>query len=221
MTAGETPAFRYQPPPDTGLDILYRDEYLLLVNKPAGLLSVPGRDEAHQDSLSRRVQREYPQARIVHRLDMETSGILLLARGRAMERHFSLLFQTRRIHKRYQAWVEGLVVVDEGQVDLPLSADWPRRPRQKVDIGGKPALTRYRVLVRDPEVRRTRLALEPVTGRSHQLRVHLLSLGHPVTGDRLYGQPGPEGRMLLHACELGFVHPVLKRELLIHSPVPF
>ncbi|MCB1637310.1 MAG: RNA pseudouridine synthase, partial [Thiothrix sp.] len=201
MTTAGVPAFRYRPPADTGLDMLYRDDDLLLLNKPAGLLSVPGRGAAHQDSLISRVQREYPQARIVHRLDMETSGILLLALGKAMERRLSILFQTRQVDKRYQAWVEGLVAADEGRIELPLSADWPRRPRQQVDtVRGKPALTRYRVLVRDPATRRTRLLLEPVTGRSHQLRVHLLSLGHPVVGDRLYGQPpGAEGRMLLHA----------------------
>jgi tRNA pseudouridine32 synthase/23S rRNA pseudouridine746 synthase len=158
------------------------------------------------------VQVEYPDALIVHRLDMETSGVLLLARNKSVHRQLSLLFQNRDVTKRYIAVVDGRIPDAVGVIDLPLICDWPNRPRQIVDYEqGKPSLTRYKVLWRDVEQDITRVELEPETGRSHQLRVHLQSLGHPILGDRLYAneqQQAKSPRLLLHALSLAFEHPV-------------
>ncbi len=205
------PPPNYQPPPDTGLEILYLDDSLLICNKPAGLLSVPGRGKAHQDCLLHRLQQRHPEVLLVHRLDMETSGLLVFARTPGAQRTLSMAFAARQVDKRYIAVVAGLLAADQGSVDLPLITDWPNRPRQKVDHEiGKPSLTKYRVLARDEAGQCTRVALSPVTGRSHQLRVHMLALGHPILGDRLYGAPPPAGgtsRLLLHAEWLALPHP--------------
>ena len=225
-------AIDYRPPPDEGLDVVFVDDDIVVVVKPAGLLSVPGRGEARADCLAARVQRRWPDALIVHRLDMATSGLLVLGRGADMQRALSVAFADRRVDKRYEAWVQGLVATDVGEVDLPLITDWPRRPRQMVCFEhGKPSLTRYRVLERDSNgngaplaglIGRTRVSLEPVTGRSHQLRVHLLALGHPIVGDELYGpEPAPSTRMMLHAAELSLPHPRTGERLHLRSPVPF
>lgn len=215
----------YLPPPHTGLDIAYADDHVLVVNKLSGLLSVPGRGELFHDSLASRVQLEYPQALVVHRLDMQTSGLMVMALGAAMQRALSELFQTRQVHKRYVAVVSGLLAEDSGEVNLPLITDWPNRPRQKVDpVDGKPALTRWRVLRRDPDQGTTRVELEPVTGRSHQLRVHMMALGHAIVGDPLYAQAEARAeadRLLLHAAELTLPHPVSGQLVRVQSPVPF
>jgi tRNA pseudouridine32 synthase/23S rRNA pseudouridine746 synthase len=190
----------------SAFDLLFANEDLLLINKPSGLLSVPGRGPDKQDCAIQRVQQCHPEALIVHRLDMATSGLLLLARGAAMQRSLSMAFEARRVHKRYIALLEGeLAGPDEGEVDLPLITDWPNRPRQKIDHQiGKASLTRYRVLSRSAG--QTRVELEPVTGRTHQLRVHMLALGHPIMGDALYGAQVESGdapaRLFLHACSL-------------------
>lgn len=201
----------YEPPPDEGFAPLYLGDDLVVVDKPAGLLTVPGRGDHLQDCLVHRVQRHVPDALIVHRLDMATSGLVVLGRGAEMQRALSELFMKRQVHKRYEAVVEGLLSLDEGEVDAPLITDWPNRPRQKVDPAhGKPSLTRYRVIERDRQSERTRVLLEPVTGRSHQLRVHMLSIGHVIVGDPLYGSvaSGEGGsRLLLHASELSLPHP--------------
>jgi len=213
----------YLPPPDTGLNLLYADESLLLVDKPSGLLSVPGRGEGFGDCLIARAQRQYPEALIVHRLDMATSGILLLARGPLMQRTLSTLFASRAVHKTYTALVEGTLTGD-GRCTLPLICDWPNRPRQIVEHAiGKPSLTRYRVLARDPAANTTRVELEPVTGRTHQLRVHMATLGHPILGDDLYGGPATRlaGRLLLHAMELAFVHPSTGEARQFRAEPPF
>ncbi len=203
------------------IHIHYVDEALLLVEKPAGLLTVPGRLPEHRDCLISRVQPLYPDALTVHRLDQVTSGLVLLARGKAMQRALSMQFERRQVNKRYQAIVQGLVQADAGAVDLPLICDWPNRPRQKVDFHlGKPALTRWQVLARDFVREQTRLLLEPITGRSHQLRVHLLSLGHPIVGDDFYGAL-PAARVHLHACTLAFTHPLHGTLLKLHSPPAF
>jgi tRNA pseudouridine32 synthase/23S rRNA pseudouridine746 synthase len=206
-----TPEVVYQPPPDTGLELLHEDAQVLVVNKPAGLLSVPGRGDDRQDCLIHRVQRCFPEAQTVHRLDMATSGLVMLARGDESQRTLSALFRGRQVEKQYVALVHGLVAPDEGEIDLPLVTDWPRRPMQKVcHDTGKPSLTRFKVLSRDPVHGRTRVALEPVTGRTHQLRVHLLAIGHPIVGDPLYGpdafaQGGRQGgRLCLHAERLSW-----------------
>ena len=207
----------YIPPPDNGLDILHADEHLLVVNKPAGLLSVPGRGPEKQDCLVSRVQREYPAALTVHRLDMSTSGLMVLALGKEMERALSILFQQRQVHKRYIAVVTGQLAQDSGEIDLPLITDWPNRPRQMVSYEhGKPSQTRYRVLSYDPLHNTSRVELEPVTGRTHQLRVHMMSLGHAILGDEFYASEavfGQAERLLLHASVLGFRHPVTGAEL--------
>jgi tRNA pseudouridine32 synthase/23S rRNA pseudouridine746 synthase len=204
------------------LDLVHADAALLVLDKPAGLLAVPGRGEAGRDNLAARVQQRWPDAQVVHRLDMATSGLMLFARGAEMQRRLSAAFMRREVHKRYEAVVRGLVPDDQGEIDAPLAADWPNRPRQRVDrVHGKPSLTRWTVLARDPEEQTTRLGLEPVSGRSHQLRVHLLWIGHPIVGDALYALGPPAPRLLLHATEIGFRHPLDDRECRHRRPAPF
>ena len=210
-------------PVDT--EILYRDDSLPVVDKPSGLLAVPGRGEQGLDNQATRVQAAWPDALVVHRLDMSTSGLMLFARGKAMQRRLSQAFAQREVHKQYVAVVDGLLGEDAGEIDLPLLTDWPNRPRQKIDpVDGKPALTRWRVIERRPATGTTRLALEPVTGRSHQLRVHLLAIGHPIVGDALYAPPNALAkapRLLLHAQSLRLSHPADGRVLHFDSPPPF
>ncbi len=213
----------YHPLPDTGLDVVHLDEAMVVLNKPAGLLSVPGRGDDRQDCLALRVQQRWADALIVHRLDMATSGLLVMGRGAAMQRALSLAFEQRLADKRYEAIVHGVVADDAGEIDLPLITDWPHRPRQMVCFErGKPSLTRFTVVSRDEAAQRTRVSLAPVTGRSHQLRVHLLALGHPIVGDELYAPQGEApARMLLHAAELGLPHPLNGEPMRWCSDVPF
>jgi tRNA pseudouridine32 synthase/23S rRNA pseudouridine746 synthase len=195
--------------------VVHEDAHLLVLNKPAGLLCVPGRGEDKQDCLSARAMRRWPDALVVHRLDMATSGLVLMARNPAMQRALGDAFAGRLVHKRYEAIVDGALPVkaEWSVIDAPLMADWPRRPLQKVDPAGKPSLTRWRAVSSTEGAdgaMATHLLLEPLTGRSHQLRVHLLSIGHPILGDALYGSDAVRARaprLLLHASELGFVHP--------------
>ena len=213
-----------------GLGCLHADDALLVLDKPAGLLSVPGRGADKQDCASTRAQALWPDALIVHRLDMATSGLLLMARGAAMQRTLSMAFESREVHKRYVALVAGHLpppAADWGEIDLPLNSDWPNRPRQKVDADGKACLTRWRVLAHEADAQGrplTRLELEPVTGRTHQLRVHLQAIGHPILGDALYADAdthAPCPRLQLHACELALTHPLTGAPMLWHSPTPF
>ena len=207
--------------------MLHEDAHLLALVKPAGLLSVPGRGPQNADCLSTRAQRRWPGALIVHRLDQATSGLLLMARSAAVQRALSSAFAERRVHKRYEALVHGQpsAATDAdgwAEIDLPLIVDWPNRPRSKVDHAtGKPSRTRWRLLAHDATTDTARLALEPVTGRSHQLRVHLLALGHPIVGDALYGTPDTAPRLMLHACALWLEHPVSGHTLDLRSDVPF
>ena len=202
---------------------------MLVLNKPGGLLSVPGRGPDKQDCLSARAQRLYPDALIVHRLDMQTSGLLAMARGIDAQRAINRAFEQRQVHKRYQAVVDGVAQgpggVEWGVIDLPLELDWPNRPKHIVDhVNGRPSVTRWRVISPDPERGGTRLELEPVTGRSHQLRVHLQAIGHPILGDDLYASPDAvarANRLLLHACELNLPHPVTGEIMAFFSPPPF
>jgi tRNA pseudouridine32 synthase / 23S rRNA pseudouridine746 synthase len=207
------------------LDILFSDDTLVVSNKPSGLLSVPGRGPDKQDCMIARVQARFADALTVHRLDMETSGILLFARGAAMQRALSVAFQERQTEKRYIALVDGELAAPEGEIDLPLIADWPKRPRQMVDHSiGKPSLTRYRVEQFDPQRQLSRVALAPVTGRSHQLRVHMMSIGHAILGDALYASEAVRARaprLMLHACKLEFSHPLSAEWLSFESPAPF
>lgn len=214
----------YTPPPDSGLDIIYSDKFLLAVSKPAGLLSVPGRGEDKADSLSTRVQAEYPDALVAHRLDRDTSGLLIFPRGAAMHRQISLMFEKREMQKSYVAVVMGKLAREQGEIDLPLLVDWPNRPRHIVDtVNGKPSQTRYQLLSYDAETDTSRVALEPLTGRTHQLRVHMQALGHPILGDTLYGgnEDGRTARLLLHAHTLEFDHPVSGKTLKLISLLPF
>jgi tRNA pseudouridine32 synthase/23S rRNA pseudouridine746 synthase len=207
-----------------------------VANKPAGLLSVPGRGLNKADSLTTRVQKEFPDAHSVHRLDMSTSGLLVFARGADMHQRLSRLFRERAVKKFYIAIVSGRVENTAGEVDLPLASDWPNRPRQKADFTiGKPSLTRYRLLENmkypfhasmhhgEPGLSASRIELEPVTGRTHQLRVHMAAIGHPVLGDELYGGNvvSSAKRLLLHARELSFVHPLSEELLTLTSEPPF
>lgn len=203
--------------------ILHADAGWIVIDKPAGLPSVPGRAEGLQDCAASRVQALYPDALVVHRLDMATSGLLLMPRGVDCQRRLSEAFAQRRVDKRYVAVVAGVVDADSGEIDLPLAADWPNRPRQRVDFDrGKPSLTRWQVIARGTHS--TRVALMPLTGRSHQLRVHLAALGHPILGDRLYAPSPVQGlapRLLLHAEQLSLTHPVSAAPAHFCSPAPF
>lgn len=202
-------------------EIIYADEAMLVVDKPAGLLCVPGRAEGMLDCLIHRVQTLYPDALIVHRLDMATSGLVVLGRGEAMQRALSISFAERRVDKCYEALLGGLLPATQGEVSLPLITDWLRRPRQMVDQqAGKPALTRFRVLDVDAANLTTRVALEPVTGRTHQLRVHMQQQGAAIIGDTLY-DGRPAARLMLHARELALPHPVSGQRCSWHSAVPF
>lgn len=203
--------------------VLHVDDACIVVDKPSGLLSVPGRGAHLQDCLATRVQALFDDALVVHRLDMATSGLMLFARGSAAQRTLSRAFAQREVHKRYVAVAQGRPDPDHGEITLPLIADWPNRPLQKVDHEhGKPSLTRYRVVA--TEGARSRVELEPVTGRAHQLRVHLLAIGHPIVGDALYAPPAVlagADRLLLHAASLRFAHPTSGAAIGIESAVPF
>ena len=194
---------------------------LLAVDKPAGLLTVPGRGPDKADCLIARVQEQHPTALIIHRLDQPTSGLVLLALNSELQREMSMRFARREVRKRYEAWVHGTPAGAQGEIDLPLITDWPNRPRQHVDVElGKPSLTRWQAL--ETVEGRTRLALYPVTGRTHQLRVHLAAIGHPIVGDALYGTDSDrEPRLLLHATDLAFEHPVEEEAVSLRSPAPF
>lgn len=201
------------------------DEQLVVLDKPAGLLAVPGRGEDKQDCLSARAQAVWPDALVVHRLDMATSGLFLMGRGLHMQRVLSRAFAERRVDKRYEAVVAGVPgpVGAQGEIALPLAADWPNRPRQRVDtVHGRPSTTRWEVIAHEGDG--ARLALEPVTGRTHQLRVHLQAIGHPILGDTLYAPPelaARAPRLLLHACSLRLQHPATGEPLAFASAAPF
>ena len=200
-----------QHPTKALLDIIYLDDALLAVNKPAGLLTVPGRGPDKQDCLSSRVQKVFPDALVAHRLDMATSGLVLFPRGVNLQRYFSRMFRMHEVQKHYEAIVEGKLSRDFGEVDLPIIVDWPNRPLRKIDNNiGKPSLTRFRLLEYDKCAHTSRVELEPVTGRTHQLRVHMAAVGHPIKGDALYGKTtgNASERLLLHAYRLSFIHPI-------------
>lgn len=213
----------YQPPAVCALDVLYEDSDLVIVNKPAGLLTVPGRGADKQDCMLHRLKTEYPDALTVHRLDMDTSGILLFARNADAHRAMSRLFEQRCIHKTYLARVWGRPEDARGSVNLPLITDWPNRPRQKIDFSrGKAALTHYQLLTSNGQ--HSLLQLFPVTGRSHQLRLHMSALGHPILGDPLYGTAlsrCASQRLLLHAEQLGFEHPFTDEPVKLHCAAEF
>ena len=215
----------------TGFKLVYADDSLLVADKPPGLLAVPGRGEDKQDCLSSRVQARHPEALVVHRLDMATSGLMLLTRSRAVQRTLSIAFAAREVHKRYEAVVQGRLAMPpqaEGGwavINLPIALDWPARPLRVIDaLLGKPSTTRWQVVAYDPVTDTTRLLLEPVTGRSHQLRVHLQALGHPILGDALYAPTEIQAaapRLLLHAQRLRLTHPVTGAAMQFVAETPF
>lgn len=211
-----------------GWRLVHEDAALLVVDKPAGLLAVPGRGDDKQDCLAARVQARFADARVVHRLDQATSGLMLFARGAEVQRRLSAAFERREVGKRYVAVVAGRLAGTQGRIDAPLAADWPNRPRRQVDHqGGKPALTlwwRSGVDDGDDGLERSRVELEPHTGRTHQLRVHLAAIGHPILGDTLYAPPAVQAlapRLLLHARRLALAHPTQRLALCFESAVPF
>ena len=213
---------RYDPPAEPRLVIIHEDRDMVVLNKPSGLLSVPGRTPDLFDSALSRVRELHPGAQAVHRLDLGTSGVLVVATRRKAEAELRRQFQERLTGKVYLARVRGVMRDDEGWVDLPLVCDWPNRPRQMVcHDTGKAALTQYLVLERSQET--TLVLLRPRTGRSHQLRVHMASLGHPIAGDNLYGGevPGEPSRLMLHASQLGLFHPYSGEWTVFHAPCDF
>ena len=203
------------------MTVLHADGGLIVVDKPAGLLAVPGRGEAGADNLAARVQASFADALVVHRLDMATSGLMLFARGAAAQRGLSRAFERGEVAKQYVAVVEGRVAGEAGRIDAPLAADWPHRPRQHVDpVHGRPSRTHWQVLERGSDD--TRLLLQPLSGRTHQLRVHLQWIGHPIRGDALYAAPPLRAaRLLLHASRLAFTHPATGRDCVFVSAPPF
>lgn len=205
--------------------LLYQDEQLLVVNKPAMLLTVPGRHPDNADCLISRVQREFPQAQVVHRLDYDTSGIVILPLSKAALSHISKQFQARTVHKDYQALVDGIVTPAQGSIDLPIAADPARRPLYKICAqSGKASLTHYRTLSADEPLQQTRLLLSPVTGRSHQLRLHLSAIGHAILGDSLYAEKdvaAKAARLCLHAASIEFVHPSSGQQMQFSSAAEF
>jgi tRNA pseudouridine32 synthase/23S rRNA pseudouridine746 synthase len=210
-------------PPKTPLDILYIDEDVLVVNKPSGLLSVPGKELKHRDSLEVRVKEQYANSLLVHRLDMDTSGAIIFALNKSSQRSLNLQFEQRAVKKIYEARVFGNINKNNGSIDLPLMVDWPNRPLQKVDIKeGKDAITHWHVLKRERNA--TRVRLMPETGRTHQLRVHMMSIGHAILGDRFYGNAieiNLAKELQLHAKQLVFNHPKSGKSLALISKVPF
>ena len=217
------PDFIYQPPMSPYLDIIYRDNDIVVLNKSSGLLSVPGRLDEHKDCLQHRVQRVLPSATIVHRLDMATSGIMVMALNKAAHVDISRQFEKRLTKKLYIARVYGKIENCTGSVNAPLICDWPNRPKQKVDLQqGKPSITHYRLI--DYDEHTSLVELTPITGRSHQLRVNMLSIGHPIIGDRLYAHSKAlqlSTRLKLHAKVLSLSHPVSQKDLTFGVDTPF
>ena len=206
------------------MEILWADDTFVAVAKPPGLLSVPGRGPEKADCVHSRLLAKFPEARVVHRLDQPTSGVLIFALTADAQRQLSSLFETRQMVKRYEAIVQGGIEESAGLIDLPLSTDWPNRPRQKIcSLEGKSAQTEYEVLADANLASKglSRVSLTPRTGRTHQLRVHLQAVGHPIVGDSLYGDGKDGDRLLLHAASLEFAHPVSGEWVSLSSKVPF
>ncbi len=210
------------------LNVLHADDAVLVFDKPAGLLSVPGRGADKQDCLSRRAQEQYPDALVVHRLDMATSGLIVMARGPVNQRRLSMAFAARQVRKTYVALVDGLVQQETDStrlIDLPIGVDWPNRPKRVIDFShGKASVTGLRVVARGMNPCWSRVELEPLTGRSHQLRLHLQAIGHAILGDALYASAEVQarlGRLALHAQTLEFAHPQTGQWLTLHCPPDF
>lgn len=218
------PNFVYNPPTTPYLSIIYQDDDIVVLNKPSGLLSVPGRESFHKDSLALRVLRVWPEACVVHRLDMATSGIIILALRKSAQSHLGRQFQQKVIDKTYYARVEGIIHEQQGLIDLPIRCDWENRPRQIVDFEqGKASQTEWQVVSRDKHS--TLVKLTPLTGRTHQLRVHMQQLGHPILGDEFYateyGKKLSPGRLNLHAASITITHPSSEKRVTFECTAPF
>tara|TARA_R110002096_G_scaffold436096_2_gene667502 strand:- start:89178 stop:89831 length:654 start_codon:yes stop_codon:yes gene_type:complete len=215
--------YNYHPPLDPYLDIIYCDDDILILNKPSGLLSVPGKGEHLADCLESRAKQSFPSALTVHRLDMDTSGLMVMGLNKFAHRHLSLQFQNRNVDKTYVARVYGIFDKEDGMVDLPLICDWPNRPKQMVDFeNGKPSQTKWRVIKRNEN--ETLVQLTPLTGRSHQLRVHMNELGHPILGDRFYAHDEAltmSDRLCLHSTAITVMQPIEKIKLTFEASAPF
>lgn len=220
---GAARPFSYAPPHAPFVCVHHLDDNLLVLEKPSGLLSVPGKAAHHSDCLQRRAEALFANALLVHRLDMDTSGLFVMAMNKKAQRHLGLQFERRHVDKTYEAWVTGTVEANEGEIDAPLRCDWPNRPRQMVDhVQGRSALTRFEVVTRTASSSFVRLF--PQTGRSHQLRVHMAHIGHPILGDNLYADDagfGAADRLMLHASRLELHHPDGGRRIAFSSPSPF
>jgi tRNA pseudouridine32 synthase / 23S rRNA pseudouridine746 synthase len=214
--------FDYRPPQEPWLTVLHADDHIVVLDKPSGLLTVPGKDPALSDSLEARVRERWPTATVVHRLDKDTSGILLMALNKKALGFLGSQFEHRKTTKSYVARVWGAMAEDHGVVDLPLATDWENKPRQRVDFErGRPSRTEWSVIAREDSA--TRVQLIPHTGRTHQLRVHMMTVGHPILGDEFYaiGEAlAAAGRLQLHAEQLGFTHPD-GTPMVFNSPAPF
>ena len=213
--------FTYDPPMGPPV-LLYADDQIMVVDKPSGLLSVPGKTVGRRDCLELRLRALHPETLLVHRLDCDTSGVMIFARSKAAQGFLGQEFEKRRSEKTYIARVWGRLTPETGRVDLPLATDWPNRPRQQVDHQtGRAAQTDWQVLAYDGDT--TRVALYPLTGRSHQLRVHMLALGHPILGDPIYavGDALQYPRLMLHAERLSLHHPTTKERMLFQADCPF
>ena len=211
----------YQPP-DVPLVILYRDDDLVVVDKPSGLLSVPGKTPEKADCLIARLTAAMPECLLVHRLDTDTSGVMVFAMNKPAQGAISQQFEKRKTTKSYLARLEGHLAPMTGRVDAPLCVDWPNRPRQHIDWEkGRPSQTDWKVLSHD--TKETRVVLFPFTGRSHQLRVHMAHMGHPILGDRFYATEAGRfhPRLMLHAYELGLLQPTTGAPLLFRAECPF
>lgn len=203
--------------------ILYADDHLIVANKPSGLLSVPGRGLDKQECLLSHLLVDFPDAKIVHRLDMDTSGLMVVARSAEVHRHLSRQFQERQTQKTYHAICSGCLNSSSGYTNLPMRCDWERRPLQMIDFKqGKGAQTFWKVLKQNTDS--FLVELTPITGRSHQLRLHMKSLGHPILGDNLYADPHSlqlSKRLLLHAKTLSFTHPITEEFISFDCPTDF
>jgi len=218
------PNFVYNPPTTPYLDIIYQDEDIVVLNKPYGLLSVPGREKRHWDSLALRILRVWPNACVVHRLDMATSGIIVLAMRKSAQSHMGRQFQQKIIDKTYYARVEGIISDNNGLIDLPIRCDWDNRPRQIVDFEqGKSSQTQWQVVKREKQT--TLVRLTPLTGRTHQLRVHMQQISHPIVGDEFYatnfGKTLSPQRLALHAASITLTHPTTEKRITFDCPAPF
>lgn len=203
------------------IDIVYADDDFIVVNKPSGLLSVPGLSDP--DNLHDRVLQHYPNARTVHRLDMPTSGLVIFALHHECQKRFGRMFELKQFNKQYIAEISGCINHDCGEIQSPLICDWERRPIQKIDwLKGKSSHTTYSVIQRSTE--KTRVLLKPITGRTHQLRLHMYQIGHPILGDNFYNINGSDkraSRLLLHATQLRFAHPITEQSVHIECTPDF